>query len=72
MNDNEELLGHVDWRFVPGAKIQSRDWAFGNLKGVVLGYDQHSGALIMSVENWPGINRQVISRPHWPSIRGRE
>lgn len=58
----ERFAGHVDWRLVPGAKVQIYSWAFGRLRGTTLGL-LVDGNVEMSVENWEGISL-YRAKPH--------
>ena len=63
----ERFLGHVDWRYVPGAKVETNDWAFGRLVGTVSRL-MPDGNVEMAVENWEGIG-WYRAKPH--QYRGR-
>jgi hypothetical protein len=53
-NLTERFVGHVDWRLVPGAKVETDDWAFGRLEGTVCRL-MADGNVEMAVENWEGL-----------------
>ncbi len=63
----ERFAGHVDWRCVPGAKVETQDWAFGRLKGTVCRL-MPDGNVEMAVENWEGIGSY---RARLQNYRGR-